>query len=203
MRNSQLHKLSGALIVTYGNALLGVAGCVAVLLVSIDAAFILLVISALFDVFDGVVARMNIQTPNQKRMGIVADSIADMISFGALPALILIAIAGVSWLTLVAAVVYVGAAIHRLVVFTAHALEHEAPIHLFRGLPVLLGAGLLVMAYILFYSYEWFPSMYVALTIIIGMLYVSDIPIPKPRGTYAYISYPLLAGVFILGIVLW
>lgn len=203
MKYFNLHQLNSALALTYMNALCGVSGIIAVSLGFIDVAFIMLIAAALFDVFDGAVARLKKQTMSQKRLGTVADSVADMVSFGVLPVTLFISICSLSWVTGIVAIVYVLAAIHRLVVFTGDALQAEVPTRQFIGLPVLMGAIALPIGQVLFGRFGWFESFLTLFVLVVAILFVSKIAISKPHGPVAYAGYLLIAVSITTGIILW
>lgn len=203
MKYFNLHQLSGPLFLTYLNALCGVAGIVAVSLGRIEVALGLLVVAALIDAFDGVVARIKKQTSAQQKLGTIADSVADMVSFGVLPAVIFISLSSLNWVTAIVAGLYVLAAIHRLLVFTVNALEVQRPMRHFTGLPVVMGAVTMPIVYVLFNTFSWFEPVLVVLVLVLAVLYVSKLSIAKPRGSMAYASYLLIAGTVIAGIVVW
>lgn len=203
MKYFNLNQLTYALLASYSNALLGVFGIIAITLGHVDLAFILLILAALLDAFDGVIARLHVQTVTQQTLGTVADSVADMVSFGVLPIVIFLSITPLNWVTGIVATLYVFAAIHRLSVFTVNALQTHTATRRFTGLPVVMGAATLAISYALWGSYEWFGSFMTGLVLILAILFVSKLSIPKPRGLVSYAGYVLIAGLTIVGVVLW
>ena len=190
-----------ALFLTYGSAVLGVLGAVTALHGNIRYALLFMVIAGLFDTFDGLVARLIPQTSHQKLQGVVSDSLADLVSFGALPAITIAVVGGMHWPYVVAAGLYTVASIHRLAVFTATAIQDDTPTPYFTGVPV-IAALLLPVLYIIMGPSEQFPLASVLLLLLLAISYVSSLHIPKPHGRWAYICYASIATILVCGL-LW
>ena len=202
MKYFNLQQLTGALVLTYSNALCGVFGIIALVSGHVEVALVLLIVAALCDAFDGVVARLQQQTAAQKTLGTIADSVADMVSFGVLPVVVFISLASLNVVTGIVVALYVFAAIHRLVVFTADALRTQQPTRHFTGLPVVMGAVMMPILYALFGSLLWFPFMMTAVVFVLAALFVSKLSIPKPHGPIAYVSYLSIAAIVMTSIIL-
>ena len=84
------------------------------------------IVSGICDLFDGVVARRMKRTESQKRFGIEIDSLCDMISFAALPAVLLMTQLLLGAANIIFAVLYVLAAVTRLAHFNRLA-KHDFP----------------------------------------------------------------------------
>ena len=95
-------------------------------------------VSGICDLFDGVVARRMKRTESQKRFGIEIDSLCDMISFAALPAVLLMTQLPLGVANIILAVLYVLAAVTRLAHFNRLAKHDEGSGSYFIGLPVTL-----------------------------------------------------------------
>jgi len=77
-------------------------------------AIVCLMISGFCDLFDGTIARTRKRNEMEKKFGIQIDSLADLVCFGVLPAVIGFSIGLTKWYETVALVVYVLAALIRL-----------------------------------------------------------------------------------------
>lgn len=191
-----------AMFVTYLNLLAGITGIYFVYKGQINEALVALIVAALFDVSDGMVARLSKQTEKQQDIGIIADSLADMVSFGILPVFIVLSRVEISWFVIVVITLYAVFAMHRLILFSVDALKKRKPTKVFYGLPVIFNAALLPFGFVLFHRTPWYSSFLVICTLVIGYLFVSDIPIQKPRGRFAYATYILIAISLIIGLML-
>jgi CDP-diacylglycerol--serine O-phosphatidyltransferase len=96
-----------------------------------------------FDAFDGRVARL---TRTQSDFGVELDSLADVISFGAAPAILVYkwALAGMGFLGFFIAAVYASCGAIRLARFNVLAHSAGGNQRYFVGLPIPLAAGMLV-----------------------------------------------------------
>jgi CDP-diacylglycerol--serine O-phosphatidyltransferase len=142
-------------------------------------ACIAVLFAMVFDSVDGRVARL---THTQSAFGVQMDSLADVISFGAAPALIAWhwGLQSFGTLGLLACFVYTACGAIRLARFNVMAATHSGPSAFFLGLPIPAAAGLLVATIItslrggqvgLEGSETWAPVMMIAL----GALMVSNI----------------------------
>lgn len=149
-------------------------------------ACIAILFAMVFDSVDGRVARL---TRTQSDFGVQMDSLADVISFGAAPAL-------VAWhwgldafgtVGLLACFVYTACGAIRLARFNVMAAAESGPSSYFLGLPIPAAAGLLVATIIaslqagrtLDGGQAWAPLGMVAL----GLLMVSNIRFPTFKAT--------------------
>ena len=73
-------------VLTYMAVISAMAGVCLSVTGHIDAAVVCMIFSGVCDMFDGTVARTATRTDSQKAFGIQIDSLADVISFGVLPA---------------------------------------------------------------------------------------------------------------------
>lgn len=149
-------------------------------------ACIAILFAMVFDSVDGRVARL---TRTQSAFGVQMDSLADVVSFGAAPAL-------VAWhwgldhfgtVGLLACFVYTACGAIRLARFNVMAAASAGPSHFFLGLPIPAAAGLLVATIIaslqagqvLDGSEAWAPVAMVGL----GLLMVSSIKFRTFKAT--------------------
>jgi len=100
-----------------------------------------------FDSIDGGVARL---TRTQSKFGMQIDSLADVISFGVAPAVLVylallknLVVVGQVDLGLVAAFIYLGAGAIRLARYNVEAERKSGPVKMFNGLPIPGAAGCL------------------------------------------------------------
>jgi len=148
-------------------------------------AAILIVFAMIFDMLDGRVARM---TKTQSAFGLQIDSLADVISFGVAPAMLVY-----QWslhklgtvVGLIASFVYVACAAIRLARFNVTATDAEGkpakPSKFFTGLPSPGAAGLLVSIVVANHAasgllgrpeYAW---IILVITVLTGLLMVSNV----------------------------
>ena len=121
----------------------------------------LIVLAMVFDALDGRLARI---TRHTTEFGAQLDSIADVVSFGAAPALLLLAlllplavpphgtavVGKLEWrLGLLGALVFVSCAAIRLARYNAENVEEESAQSRFRGLPTPGGAAMMVALFVL------------------------------------------------------
>lgn len=148
------------------------------------------IVSGLCDLFDGMVARSFDRTTAQEQFGIEIDTLCDMVSFAALPAVLLLSQSRFSLLSIFLAAIYVITAVSRLAYFNREAKNNlEERTAYFRGVPVTYGALVFPVSYLVS---EWLMSgsfQYVLLLIapILSFLFIRDLKIPKPnRGMYVF-----------------
>ena len=163
----------------------------------------------IFDSVDGRVARM---TRTQTQFGVELDSLADVISFGAAPAVLVyqaylkgLWVAGPLDLGLVLAFTYLTGGVVRLARYNVDAHRKPGVVKQFTGLPIPGGAGLLaglVTAMELSGREPGGVAMAV-LMVVLGVLMVSTVKypktLPKPRSMEFVLRVGLLAGL--LGVV--
>ena len=77
-------------VLTYIGMLSGFAGITFAMHDNLHSALICLVIAGVCDMFDGKIASTMDRTQREKRFGIQIDSLSDLISFGVLPAVIVV-----------------------------------------------------------------------------------------------------------------
>ena len=134
--------------------------------------------AAFFDMADGRVARL---TKTQSDFGVQLDSLADAVSFGVAPAIIVykwglipLGLAG-----LFIAFVYVGCGLIRLARFNVLATREDGPTDYFLGVPIPLAAGML-MSVVMFHQHTIAaPAVKIfnvaSLTIAMSLLMVSNV----------------------------
>lgn len=184
-----------------------VCGCVGIVFTlehrSIPAAYFIWT-AGVFDFFDGFAARLlKVSSPIGKEL----DSLADMVSFGVLPAVVMYTLIKNStsneWLPLVAILIVIFSAV-RLAIFNIDETQTDS----FRGLPT--PANALFISGIALFSQEAFPwlfetQMFLVITLVFSFLLVAPINLfalkfknfswkeNKMRFTFILISVLLLA----------
>lgn len=169
----------------------------------------LIVLAALFDVFDGMVARL---TNSNSPFGVELDSLSDVVSFGVAPSFLVYVFGlrefGALGLLVSALPAICGAV--RLARFNVHFGGEEKKDY-FVGLPI-PGMAIIIVACILnFDNAEWFsrfsPSnltLLIPIVILLSFLMVSSIPfdaIPKPSPGYVR-AHPRKFAAYFVGFLL-
>jgi CDP-diacylglycerol--serine O-phosphatidyltransferase len=191
-------KYNRSVIITYIGVIFAVLGIVlAAVGTGLTAyALICLIVSGVCDLFDGVYARRCNRTDAEKQFGVQIDSLADMIAFVALPIAISLSIGGFHFYQIVVVYAfYALCAIIRLAFFgiTVDGQTDE-PVKHYRGLPVTYAALIFPLLWVItsFLAPKLTAIVFAAGMAIVGLLYILDIKIAKPRGVF-YILFPLLA----------
>ncbi len=162
--------------ITSLNLLCGVLGVICSLSGRLDIAFILMLGAAVFDFCDGLAARL---FKEYSEIGKELDSLADDVSFGVLPAVMLYCISGNTFLRFVPMLIAAFSAL-RLAKFNIDERQHSS----FIGLPTPASAMLCGSLASFVYSEptsilaQWCsgPVLVPALTVILCFLMVSEIP---------------------------
>ncbi|KAB2334822.1 CDP-diacylglycerol--serine O-phosphatidyltransferase [Cytobacillus depressus] len=149
---------------TIGNLICGVLSITFNMSGFLEAAAIFIFISAVFDLFDGRIAR---KLKVNSEFGVELDSLADIVSFGVAPALLFHSIAAPSLFTSLAFILFPTMGALRLAKFSV-----KPTIGYFKGLPIpAAGLPLAGMGYFT-YSNAW-------ITLILALLMVSPIRVKK------------------------
>ena len=168
-----------------------------------------LILAMIFDVFDGLIARV---TKTTSRFGIEFDSLADLVSFGVAPAIMVYRYAlssgNIGKFGFLICVVYAGCAALRLARFNSR-IEDETKS--FSGIPTPAAAGviasyfMLVGAGVIPQSITGFAAQWVLpfVAVALGILMVSTIRFPAPAKQDIWRKHPfrylaLAAGIVIL-----
>lgn len=163
-----------SVILTYLSAAVAIYGCQEAIQGRIDVAAVCLIISGICDIFDGKVARMIKRTPQESEFGIQIDSLADVVSFSVLPAIIGIKIEIPIWIC----IIYVLSAVIRLGYYNVKGLSNGY----YSGLPVTFSAmfiPLLICVSVLFKIN--LKLIYSLLIAILAIMFISPIHIKKPQ----------------------
>ena len=169
-----------------------------------------LILAMIFDVFDGLIARV---TKTTSRFGIEFDSLADLVSFGVAPAIMVYRYAlssgNIGKFGFLICVVYAGCAALRLARFNSR-IEDETKS--FSGIPTPAAAGV-IASYFMLVGNGIFPQSVLAaqwilpfVAVALGVLMVSTIRFPAPAKQNLWRKHPfgylaLAAGIIVLIIV--
>lgn len=175
-----------------------VVGIYFAILGNFQAAMIGVLWAVLFDWFDGIIARnMKVRTKVQGEFGAQLDSMIDIVSFGILPAIILLSYADYNIWFLPGAFVIIAASAIRLTYFNVYGLIDSKT---YKGFPldnnVLLLA--LVFAFESFFIPSTFSIIIYALMMLLSAFNLSSIATPKFGGKWVY---ALVAYVLVMTIV--
>lgn len=157
--------------------------------------------AVLFDWYDGIIARkLKNRTKVQGEFGAQLDSMIDIVSFGILPAIILLSYGHYNILFLPGTFVIIAASAIRLTYFNVYGLIDAKT---YKGFP--LDNNVLILAFVFLFEslFEHLTFSIFIYIILMGLsiLNLSSIPTPKFGGKWVYV---LVAYVIVLTIVfLW
>ena len=197
-------KWNRSVVLTYLSVAACVFGIVSCLVwQNLNWACVYLVLAGIFDVFDGKVARSMKRTEQDKAFGIELDSLADTLSFIALPIVICISSGFDAWYLFLALIWFAICGIARLAHFNTLAAEEDGPVKYYHGLPVTFTALILPIVYLLIRNMPAVSIQYILVStlLIIGCLNVIDFKMPKPKGSVFYAFIAVIA-VVIIGVLL-
>ncbi len=143
-----------------------------------------LILAAICDAFDGVVARRFRSLKDQEIYGIELDSLSDAISFGVLPMMITLNISHDNILTYIICVFFCVCGVIRLAYFNMLTTTKKKVKNEFIGIPITASAIVIPLVYFVTfliskkYNYIIFP----AVLLIMGMLYITPIKLKKPTS---------------------
>lgn len=163
---------------------------------------ICLIISGVCDLFDGKIARMCKRNDEEKEFGIQIDSLVDVISFLALPFCIGInIISKTTNIFNVILIFYVLAGIIRLAWFNMNANKDEA-VKYYIGLPVTYSALIIPVFYVIELLSKFSMNyIYAIVYLLIGIVFILNIKISKPKGIW-YLIFGILAIIVIILIIM-
>ncbi len=193
-------------ILTYMGMISGFLGISFAMKGNIYAALICLMIAGFCDMFDGKIASTRVRTRAEKRFGIQIDSLSDLICFGVLPGIIIVAYCGGSWVSVLISAFYVLCALIRLAWFNVdeeeRQSEQEGPRKGYLGMPVTTVA-LLLPTLMGVDKLAGLPSGKIApaALVVFAVLFLSPIRLKKP-ATVGKIVMLLLGALALVIIVL-
>ena len=152
---------------------------------------IFLILAGICDMFDGKIARMCDRTEEEKQFGIQIDSLADTVNFVVLPVVIMLALGMTSVIDAMVYVLFIICGISRLAVFNCN-INADEVITTYTGLPVTSVAMIYPLLGLLhrIVSQKIFENLSIAITLVVAILFVSNIKVPKFRK-WAYIVAPI------------
>ncbi|MDA3929263.1 MAG: CDP-alcohol phosphatidyltransferase family protein, partial [Prolixibacteraceae bacterium] len=172
-----------------------VTGIYFAILGNFPAAMIGVLWAVLFDWYDGIIARkMKGRTEVQGKFGAELDSMIDIISFGVLPAIVLLSYADYNIWFLPGAFVIVAASAIRLTYFNVYGLINSKT---YKGFP--LDNNVLILAFVFLFEnlfqHSTFSIFIYILLMLLSVFNLSSIPTPKFGGKWVY---ALVVYVFVL-----
>ncbi len=160
--------------------------------------------AVLFDWLDGIIARkMKGRTKEQGAFGGQLDSMIDIVSFGILPAILLLSYGNYSVWFMPGAFIIIATSAIRLSYFNVFGLIDSKT---YMGLA--LDNNVLILAFVFlfesFFSHTTFSIIIYSLLMILSVLNLSSIPTPKFGGkwVYALVAYVLVMTT-VFGWILW
>ena len=151
------------------------------------AAIIGVLWAVLFDWYDGIIARkMKGRTKVQGEFGGQLDSMIDIVSFGILPAILLLSYGNYSVWFIPGAFVIIATAAIRLSYFNVYGLIDSST---YKGLA--LDNNVLILAFVFlfehFFEHSTFSIVIYILLMILSALNLSSLPTPKFAGKWIYV----------------
>ena len=152
-----------------------------------EAAIIGVLWAVLFDWYDGIIARkMRGRTKIQFVFGAQLDSMIDIVSFGTLPAIILLSYGNYNVWFIPGAFVIIAISAIRLSYFNVYGLIDSKT---YKGLA--LDNNVLILAFVFlfesFFEYSTFSILIYVILMLLSALNLSSIPIPKLGGRWIYV----------------
>ncbi len=187
-------KYNKSVILTYIGLLSSAIGIYFAFYEMLSYSMICLIISGICDLFDGKFARMCKRNDEEKEFGVQIDSLVDVISFLVLPCCIgLKILINIPKVLNIVFVFYMLAGIIRLAWFNMNSNKDEATKY-YIGLPVTYSALIIPLVYAinLIYANLSIPYIYFSIYLVIGLAFILNIKIVKPKGIW-YIIFAILA----------
>ena len=151
--------------------------------------------AVLFDWFDGIIAhKMKGRTKVQGDFGAQLDSMIDIVSFGILPAILLLSYGNYSIWFMPGAFIIIATSAIRLSYFNVYGLIDSKT---YKGLALDNNVLILALVFLFesFFSHTTFSIIIYTMLMILSALNLSSIPTPKFGGKWVY---ALVAYVFVL-----
>lgn len=151
------------------------------------AAIIGVLWAVLFDWYDGIIARkLKGRTKEQGDFGAQLDSLIDIVSFGVLPAILLLSYGNYNIWFIPGAFVIIATSVLRLSYFNIYGLINSKT---YTGFP--LDNNVLILAFMFlfegFFSHSSFSIIIYTVLMILSALNISSIPTPKFGGKWVYV----------------
>ena len=175
-------------ILTYLSFLSGMFGIVSACMGHLFTSIICLMFSGFCDMFDGKVARTKKnRTEVEKNFGIQLDSLADLVCFGVLPAVIGFKLGIDKHYLLPIILFFPLAGLIRLAYFNTLEIirNGDGPVKEYVGLPITSSALIFPFIYIFRKLLgKYFVFMYGTFLLIVGILFISKIKVKKPQNKH-------------------
>ena len=187
MKKGLLGYYNYTVVLTYLGMLAAFVGILRVLSKDFSGAVVCLMVAGICDMFDGMVAATKERDEREKRFGIQIDSLSDLISFGAFPAIFVYMFLGGTFIAGVIASFYLLAALIRLAYFNVLEEERQKVTterrKVYLGLPVTTIALLLPAVHIAFDCGVLKSKIaYLILLAFVMVGFVSPFEIKKPNA---------------------
>lgn len=178
-------------ILTYLGLIFAVCGILTVIRGNLKLTIFFLMLSGVCDLFDGAVARKATRSDIEKNFGIQIDSLADLVSFGILPAVIgyMLFLKSENYtlvkeiFVIIVTSIYVLTALIRLAFFNVIKDEFEKnnkQLNYYKGLPVTSVALIIPIVYsICVYINVAISKIFTPLLLIIAIAFVSNVRVKK------------------------
>ncbi len=195
-------------ILTYMGFGCGIFGIYNALFGNSFVAVICLLVCGLCDLFDGKIARTKKRTDDEKSFGIQIDSLSDLVCFGILPIAIGYSIGLNSVLYVPYFILYGLCGLIRLAYFNVLELKKDTLFNKkkpeYIGLPITSAVLIFPLVYVFKrVSGVIFPYIYLAVMIIVAILFVVKFKIKKPGLKFSFflIGIGLVELLLILGVI--
>lgn len=199
-------KYNKSVILTYIGAAAAFAGIAFAIEGALAPAMIALAAAGICDLFDGAIARRCKRDKSEMEFGVQIDTLADVVGFLALPAVLGIKLADgagiVSILKYPLLFCYILCGIIRLAWFNTSAAAEGVRTH-YDGLPVTYAALIFPVTYAVLGFFPEFNAAWIwaAEYAIIAVLFILNVKIAKPRGVWYIIFGALAVGIISLILV--
>ena len=187
-------KYNKSAILTYIGLLSSAIGIYFAFYEMLSYSMICLIISGICDLFDGKFARMCKRNYEEKEFGVQIDSLVDVVSFLVLPCCIgLKVLIDLPKISNIVFIFYMLAGIIRLAWFNMNSNKDEA-VKYYIGLPVTYSALIIPLVYAinLIYANLSISYIYFFIYLVIGLAFILNIKIVKPKGIW-YVLFAILA----------
>lgn len=194
-------------VLTYMGMIFAFMGITKVLNGDYTNAIFCLMFAGICDMFDGTIAATKDRNRFEKHFGIQIDSLSDLISFGALPAILVYMISGKNFLVGILACAYTLCGLIRLAYFNVQEMEIQriagAKREVYLGVPITTSAIILPIGYLLYSRVGAIGTwIFPAILFLLGTGFVAGIEIKKPNfaGKIIMITVGILEllGIFVL-----
>lgn len=195
-------KYNKSVIVTYLGVTFAVLAMNFAFIGKLRYTMIFFIAAAVCDLFDGKIARMCKRDEEEKAFGIQIDSLADIISYVALPVVIGYSLGLNRWYMILAYVALILAGVIRLGFFNVCASSlDDKPVKNYKGLPVTSTAIIIPLIWFLSELIGFsFKACFPWMLYIIAILFILNIKVPKIKGI-GYIITAIIAAIGV--IILW